>query len=39
VVAWRCGITLSAAREKVRAAHALRSLPGIAAAFAPKRIT
>src|SRR5688572_1742152 len=33
-VAWRCGIGLAAAREKVRAAHALRSLPAIAAAFA-----
>ena len=37
--AWRCGITLSAAREKVRAAHALRSLPGIAAAFAKGRLS
>ena len=38
-VAWRCGITLSAAREKVRAAHALRSLPAIAAAFAEGRLS
>jgi hypothetical protein len=38
-VAWRCGIGLAAAREKVRAAHALRSLPAIAAAFAEGRLS
>ena len=38
-VAWRCGITLSAAREKVRAAHALRSLPAISAAFEQGRLS
>jgi hypothetical protein len=33
-LAWRSGISLSAAREKVRTAQALRRLPAIAAAFA-----
>jgi hypothetical protein len=33
-LAWRCSITPSTAREKVRTAHALRKLPAIAAAFA-----
>ena len=32
-LAWRCGISLSAAREKVRSAQALRVLPAISAAF------
>jgi hypothetical protein len=31
---WRCDPSLSAAREKVRVAHALKTLPGIALAFA-----
>ena len=31
---WRCDLSLSAAREKVRVAHALKTLPVIAAAFA-----
>jgi hypothetical protein len=30
---WRCGISLNAAREKVRAAHALKDLPAISSAF------
>ena len=30
---WRCDLSLSAAREKVRVAHALKTLPAIAAAF------
>jgi hypothetical protein len=30
---WRCGIGLNAAREKVRAAHALKALPAISSAF------
>jgi hypothetical protein len=30
---WRCGISLNAAREKVRVAHALKSLPAISSAF------
>ena len=30
---WRCGIGMNAAREKVRVAHALKSLPEISAAF------
>jgi hypothetical protein len=38
-VAWRCGIGPAAAREKVRAAHALRSLPAISAAFAEGRLS
>ena len=33
-LAWRCDIGLSAAREKVRVAHALKVLPAIATAFA-----
>ena len=33
-LAWRCGLSLSAAREKVRTAQALRGLPAISAAFA-----
>lgn len=32
-LSWRLGMGLTAAREKVRVAHALRRLPGIAAAF------
>ncbi len=32
-LSWRCGISLSAAREKVRTAQALRDLPGISLAF------
>ena len=31
---WRCDLSRSAAREKVRVAHALKSLPAISAAFA-----
>ena len=31
---WRCDLSLSAAREKVRVAHALKTLPAIAIAFA-----
>ena len=38
-LAWRCGISLSAAREKVRTAQALRSLPAIGAAFADGRLS
>jgi hypothetical protein len=38
-LAWRCGISLSAAREKVRSAQALRSLPAISAAFADGRLS
>ncbi len=30
---WRCGISLGAAREKIRVAHALSALPQISAAF------
>ncbi len=33
-LAWRCDIGLTAAREKVRVAHALKHLPEIAPAFA-----
>lgn len=38
-LAWRCGISLSAAREKVRTAQALRSLPAVSAAFADGRLS
>ena len=38
-LAWRCGISLSAAREKVRTAHALRDLPGISLAFREGRLS
>ncbi len=38
-LAWRCGISLSAAREKVRTAQALRNLPSIDAAFAEGRLS
>ena len=38
-LAYRTGICLSAAREQVRTAHALRSLPAISAAFAEGRLT
>ena len=31
---WRCDLSLSAAREKVRVAHALKTLPAVAMAFA-----
>jgi hypothetical protein len=30
---WRCGISLNAAREKVRVAHSLKDLPTISSAF------
>jgi hypothetical protein len=38
-LAWRSEIGLSAAREKVRTAHALRRLPLISAAFAEGRLS
>jgi hypothetical protein len=38
-LAWRSEICLSAAREKVRTAHALRSLPAISAAFAEGKLS
>ena len=38
-LAWRGGITLSAAREKVRTAQALRDLPQISIAFAEGRLS
>ena len=38
-LAWRCGMSLSTAREKVRTAHALRALPAISAAFADGRLS
>lgn len=37
-LAWRCGISLSAAREKVRTAQALRTLPKVSAAFAAGKL-
>ncbi|MBT8077531.1 MAG: HNH endonuclease [Gammaproteobacteria bacterium] len=33
-LAWRCDLGLSAAREKVRVAHALKTLPAVSASFA-----
>jgi len=38
-LAWRCGLSLSAAREQVRTAQALRVLPAISAAFADGRLS
>jgi hypothetical protein len=38
-LSWRCGISLSAAREKVRTAQALRELPGISLAFREGRLS
>src|SRR5688572_12164864 len=38
-LAWRSEIGLSAAREKLRTAHALRNLPAIAAAFSEGRLS
>jgi hypothetical protein len=38
-LAWRTSITLATAREKVRSAHALRTLPAISAAFAEGRLS
>ncbi len=38
-LAWRCGISLSAAREKVRTAQALRQLSAISVAFADGRLS
>jgi hypothetical protein len=38
-LSWKCGIGLGAAREKVRVAHALESLPRTAAAMAEGRVS
>src|SRR4051794_22505520 len=38
-LAWRCGLSVSAAREHVRMAHALRGLPAISAAFADGKLS
>lgn len=38
-LAWRCGLTLSAAREKVRTANALGNLPEISRAFQDGRLS
>ena len=38
-LAWRLGISLSAAREKLRTAHALRELPKTASAFADGKLS
>jgi hypothetical protein len=38
-LSWRCGISLSAAREKVRTAHALRDLSEISVAFSEGRLS
>ena len=36
---WRCGLSLHAAREKLRVAHALKILPKVSAAFRAGRIS
>lgn len=36
---WRCDLSMSACREKVRVAHALKTLPEIAPAFAEGRLS
>jgi hypothetical protein len=38
-LSWRCGISVSAAREKVRTAQALRELPAISLAFREGRLS
>jgi hypothetical protein len=38
-LAWRCDLSMSAAREKVRTAHALREMPAISAAFESGRLS
>jgi hypothetical protein len=38
-LAWRCGLSPGAAREKVRTANALRELPAISAAFAAGKLS
>lgn len=38
-LAWRLGLSLSAARERVRTAHALRGLPAVSRVFAEGRIS
>ena len=38
-LSWRCGISLSTAREKVRTAQALRDLPSIALAHREGRLS
>ena len=38
-LSWRCDIGISTAREKVRVAHSLKVLPGIASAFAAGRLS
>jgi hypothetical protein len=38
-LAWRCGMSVSAAREKVRTAQALRRMPAVAMAFADGRLS
>lgn len=38
-LAWRWRISISAAREKVRTAHALRELPAISAEFAARQLS
>ncbi len=38
-LAWRCQLSISAAREKVRTAHALRELPAVSAALAAGKLS
>jgi hypothetical protein len=36
---WKCGLSLGAAREKLRVAHALKALPQVSEAFASGRLS
>ena len=38
-LAWRCDLSMTTAREKVRVAHALKALPGISSTFATGEIS
>jgi len=38
-LAWRCDLSMNAAREKVRVAHALLTLPGISRSFAAGQLS
>jgi len=38
-LAWRCDLSMTTAREKVRVAHALKTLPAVAASFASGEVS
>jgi len=38
-LAWRCDVSMTTALEKVRVAHALKTLPGISGAFSPGELS